>query len=432
MFIRNIQEKREDGQYKIQAEVELEARNARDIIFFSVPAEQAHWIRPEPHAFMVGTAMAAMWNGETRMEIERGVDPQLSARLSMAMRLMSHWHKSPLRPVKILAPTTVHPMPDTSRSTTELFLSGGVDSLAALYWNTTQHSMGYPRRVGVAFFVHGLDVGDPNKQDRPDVWELGIQKLSTLCHELGVELVTIKVNLRNLAKSWGFYAKWQFASLLSAIAHAASSRIHRCIITSDNVLEYIEHPHGSHPWLNGYFGTDFLEITTGDMEQFSRLERIRLLTKWPGALDSLRVCWDTGAIPIGHLNCGRCAKCVRTMLEFPVCDQLTNTQAFPQNEVTPDMLKSIHIRSNVEVEYFVELISPLEQMGRADLAAIIKRKLWLFQTEHALNLNYLRPIAKKILGRSSQNLTKPRLQFISLWLAFLFAQQALRQTRKSI
>ena len=400
MIIRNIQEKHEGGQYQIQAEVEHETRNAREIIFFSVPAEQAHWIRPEPNAFMMGTAIAAMWNGETRLEIEGEVDPQLASRLTMAMRLLKRWHKSPLHPVKIVAPAVARPLPDIPQSTTALFLSGGVDSLSALYWNTRQYPMGDPRRVGVAFFVHGLDVGDPNKTNRLDVWELGIQKLSTLCHELGVELVTIKVNLRNLAKSWRFYAKWQFASLLSAIAHAASSRLHRCIITPDNVLEYIEHPHGSHPWLNGYFGADFLEITTGDMEQFSRIEKIRLLTKWPGALDSLRVCWDTGAIPIGHLNCGRCAKCVRTMLEFLVCDQLTNTQAFPQNEVTPDMLKRIHIQSIFEVEYFVELILPLEEMGRADLAAIIKRKLWLFRTEQALKLNYLRPLVKKMLGRT--------------------------------
>jgi len=63
------------------------------------------------------------------------------------------------------------------------------------------------------------------------------------------------------------------------------------------------------------------------------------------------------------------------------------------------MLKSVHIRSSLELEYFVELIAPLEEMGRQDLAAIVKHKLWMFQTEHALGLNYLRPIAKKMLGR---------------------------------
>jgi hypothetical protein len=400
MFIRNILERHENGRYRIQAEVEFETRNARETVYFSVPSAQAHWIRPEPNAFMVGTAMAAMWNGETRLEIEGTIDPQLSARLAMAMRLMAHWQQSPLQPPTIQALARTHPLPDTSRSTTALFLSGGVDSLASLYWNVRQYPAGDPRRVGVAFFAHGLDVGDPNKQDRPDVWELGIKKLTALCEEHGVELVTIKVNLRNLAKSWRFYAKWQFASLLAAIAHAASSRIHRCIIASDNVLEYIAHPHGSHPWLNSYYGADFLEVTTGDMEQFNRLEKISLLSQWPSALDSLRVCWDTPAIPEGHMNCGRCAKCVRTMLEFLVCGQLAKSKVFPTNEVTPDMLKSTHIRSHVEVEFFAELVAPLEAIGRPDLAATVRRKLWLFRAEHALGFNRLRPVIKRMLEGS--------------------------------
>jgi len=399
MFIRDIQAKHEDGQYRVQAEAVLEGRPLRETIFFSVPSEQADWIRPEPNAFMVGTAIAAMWNCENRLAIEGSVDPQLRTRLTIAMRLLTSWHKSPLRPVDIMAPAAARALPDIPRSTTALFLSGGVDSLSALYWNTSQYQKGDPRRVSVAFFVHGLDVGDPNKPNRLDVWSLGIQTLSALCQELEVELVTVKVNLRNLAASWRLYGSWQHASLLASIAHAASSRIYRCIIAPDYSVEYIPHPHGSHPWLNSYFGADFLEIITGDMEQFSRLGKVRFLSTQPGVLDALRVCWDAGAIPQGYLNCGRCLKCVRTMLAFMACGQLATTKAFPFNDVTAEMMRATPIRTPAELELYLELLSPLEAMGRKDLTEIIKRKMWLFQTEHALHLHYLRPVAKKLLGR---------------------------------
>ena len=401
MFIRNIEGTFKDGQYRVQAEVEHETRNARETVFFSVPAEQAAWIRPEPNAFMMGTAIAAMWNGEARLEIEGGVDPQLSSRLTLAMRLLKRWHKSPLHPVRIVAPAATRPLPDIPQSTTALFLSGGVDSLSALYWNASQYPMGDPRRVGVAFFVHGLDVGDPNKPDRLDVWNLGIQHLSALCRELGVELVTVKVNLRNLAMSWRLYGGWQHASLLAAIAHAASSRIHRCIIAPDYSMEHIPHPHGSHPWLNSYFGADFLGITTGDMEQFSRVEKIRFLSTHPGVLDTLRVCWDSAAIPEGYLNCGRCLKCVRTMLAFMACGQLSHTTAFPGNDVSPQLLETVPIKTQAELELYFEVLPALEALGRQDLTAIIRRKIWLFQAEHRLRLNYLRPIVKKMLGRAN-------------------------------
>ena len=400
MLIRNIQAKHEGGQYRVQADVALETRPLRETIFLSVPSEQADWIRPDPNAFMVGTAIAAMWNGESQLEIEGSVDPQLRSRLTIAMRLLKRWHQSPLQPVNIVAPAATHSLPDIPQSTTALFLSGGVDSLSALYRNASQYPMGDPKRVGVAFFVHGLDVGDPNKPNRLDVWNLGIQKLSVLCQELGVELVTVKVNLRNLATSWRLYGGWQHASLLAAIAHAASSRIHRCIIAPDYSIEHIPHPHGSHPWLNSYFGADFLEITTGDMEQFSRVEKIRFLSTQPGVLDALRVCWDSAAIPEGHLNCGRCLKCVRTMLAFMVCGQLAHRTAFPGNDVSPQLLKTVPIKTQAELELYFEVLPPLEAMGRQDLTAIIKRKIWLFQAEHRFGVNHLRPIAKKILCRS--------------------------------
>lgn len=400
MLIRNIRAGHRNEEYRVEADVELENRKASETLFFAVPSEQADWIAPEPNAFLVGTAMAALWLGETRIAIEGDIDPRLAARTQMGLRLMAHWHKFPRRSLKIEAPEKAHALPDPTRATTALFLSGGVDSLAALYWNTSRYERGDPRRVGVAFFVHGLDVGDPNKMDRRDVWQRGNESLAPLCRSLDVELVPIKVNLRSLAKHWRFYAKWQFGSLLAAIAHEASTRVHHCIISPDNVLEYTQHPHGSHPWLNSYFGADFLAVTSGDMEQFSRLQRIQILAQWPEALDALRVCWDTGAIPAGHVNCGKCPKCVRTMLEFLVCGRLDQSRAFPVHTVTPEMLAPVHIRSFVETEYFSELIEPLREMGRHDLASMIKKKLWLFQAEHALGLNHLRPVAKRLLGRA--------------------------------
>ena len=52
-----------------------------------------------------------------------------------------------------------------------------------------------------------------------------------------------------------------------------------------------------------------------------------------------------------------------------------------------------------ELELYFEVLPALEAMGRQDLTAIIRRKIWLFQAEHRLRLNYLRPIVKKMLGR---------------------------------
>jgi hypothetical protein len=114
---------------------------------------------------------------------------------------------------------------------------------------------------------------------------------------------------------------------------------------------------------------------------------------------ALRVCWDAAAIPSGYLNCGRCLKCVRTMLAFMACGQLARTTAFPFNDVTPQMMKATPIRTRAELELYFEVLPFLDAMGRQDLTTIIRRKIRLFEAERALRLHYLRPIFRKLLGR---------------------------------
>ena len=399
MIIRDIRDTHEDGTYSLLADVTLENRQKTETLRLSVPSEYASWFRPSPDVFLTASIMAALWHREPHITLADAIDAQLVERLGLAMRYMRHGHHHVGPIPEIRAERTPASQRPPVQPATAIFLSGGVDSTAALHRNVATYPPGDSRRISAAFFVHGLDVGDPNKKDRPDVWTLAIERLGALCHTHGITLIPVSVNLRNLEKGWYFYAEWQFASLLAAIAHAAGARLSRCIIAPDNDIEHTQSPHGSHPWMNSYFGSDCLEIVTGDMEQFSRLDKIRMLAQHPEHLDALRVCWDADAIPAGHLNCGRCAKCIRTMIEFLACGQPEGLRAFPVKEVTADMLRAIHIRSHTELEYFEELPEPLEAVGRADLARLIRRKLWLFNAEHRLGLNRLRPFAKKLLGR---------------------------------
>lgn len=403
MIIRDLRTSRANGTRHLHADVACESRPGTHTLSLSVPEAHADWFHLTPHTFLTASIMAALWHGEPRVALDAPVDAQLIERLGMAMRYLRHEHRFSGPLPRIEAVPDLSTWREPAGAVTGIFLSGGVDSTAALYRNTERHPPGDPRRASVAFFAHGLDVGEPNKIDRPDVWALATERLDALCRSLGVTLIPVCVNFRQLEKHWHFYAEWQFASLLAAIAHAAGKRLFRCIIAPDNDIEHTVDPHGSHPWLNRYFGTDALEIVTGDMEQFSRLDKIRMLARHPARIDALRVCWDAAAIPAGHLNCGRCAKCVRTMVEFLACGQPDGLRAFPVDTVTPDMLKVMNIPSIGELEYLAELPAPLEAAGRPDLARPIRCKVGLFHLAQCMRLDRLRPVAKRLLNRTQQN-----------------------------
>lgn len=399
MIIRNFSQ-RDDGElFFVESDVDFETQARSQRVFFAVPSTQAAWLSVRPDAFMLGAAMAAMWAGEPRLKIEAAVDPQLAQRLSMAMRLTARWWDKRVKPVRIEAlPPPAAAAAASQDKQTGIFLSGGIDSLAALVWNVQQYPLGHPRRVSVAFFVYGFDVGDPNKPGREDIFELARKELDNLCRSLGVELVPVWVNFRSLGADWRLYENWQFASLLAAIAHAAGHRLSQIIIASDNVIEYVQR-HGSHPWLNSYYSSDTLRLSTGDSEQFTRLQRVRIVVEHGQSFKALRVCFAMDKIPQGKLNCGTCSKCVRTMLELVACGApQAAVSAFSARGVTLDLLKkSTRIDYRQFVEYYEELPGPLHAVGRSDLARTVQLKLWAWKIRQALGLNWLRPRLGRLL-----------------------------------
>ena len=108
-----------------------------------------------------------------------------------------------------------------------------------------------------------------------------------------------------------------------------------------------------------------------------------------------------------HLNCGQCEKGLITMTGLIAIGALGRNSAFDENDVSADQLKS-KIRINDEVEnYYEELIIPLADRGREDLAKIIKAKLEdnRIRMKNPIFHKYYSLI--KLFGRLSKLSTRP-------------------------
>lgn len=98
-------------------------------------------------------------------------------------------------------------------------------------------------------------------------------------------------------------------------------------------------PAGTHPVLDHRFTTERTEIVHyGDA---SRLAKVRRIARSPMALATLRVCrldeLDSDR------NCGRCEKCVRTMLELHVEGALEGCPAF-DGDLTVERVAAVSVR----------------------------------------------------------------------------------------
>jgi hypothetical protein len=97
------------------------------------------------------------------------------------------------------------------------------------------------------------------------------------------------------------------------------------------------------------------------------------VTDWPAARSALRVCWQD--LPDdAPLNCGRCRKCVRTMLGLAALGRLGDVPTFPRHELTPADLAVCEVDRQTR-RFYEELLAPLERCGRGDLSRILRRQL---------------------------------------------------------
>jgi hypothetical protein len=72
------------------------------------------------------------------------------------------------------------------------------------------------------------------------------------------------------------------------------------------------------------------------------------------------------------------------MLALLACKALDRSTAFPPRDITEQMVRELPISTENEFSFYVELIEPLRNAGRPDLARAIERALANYRSEYGL------------------------------------------------
>jgi hypothetical protein len=124
-------------------------------------------------------------------------------------------------------------------------------------------------------------------------------------------------------------------------------------------------PWGSHPMLDPNYGSSSLEVRP---EEFglTREERIAAVAHWTEILPYMLVCSE-GPLEPGLMNCGRCEKCVRTMIALLLVDCLAGTGPFRPDDVDAALLEPLKLEPQV-LTFWEDFPPALRRRGRTDLA----------------------------------------------------------------
>lgn len=321
----------ERGRVRVQGRVRYDADGLEEVLWFDLPGTLEGQLSSSGNPWLVALLPLAATLGEP-LRISLPVDQVLLEGCHSLLEVWSAWYPG-LVPVAIEA-TSAPPIPPTGPAGTGLFFSGGVDSFFSLIRHNRPTSTGTPMPVTDLLLIHGADIplsdADAFSRLRP--------RIAAVASEFGAGLVDIATNARETR--WG-RADWPHVShgaLLAAAGLLLEPRLARLLIASSAPYWRLQ-PYGSHPITDPLFSTSRTRVThdAGDVD---RPEKLQSIAAHPAVLKHLRVCW----LGKTDSNCGRCPKCLHTMVGLELAGTLGQCETLP-HAIDPSVLRRAYLES---------------------------------------------------------------------------------------
>jgi hypothetical protein len=297
-------------------------------LWLRFPGEVDPFIRPDADPFVPPLLVHCM-RARRPLVIDGEVSARLLSALPLAQDLYAQWAAadgSGLVRVDVSAPSTVR---QRQAGASGAFFSGGVDSFYTLLRNRQRYEPGDPRRIAALLLVHGFDIPLSNRR----LFEEVERQTRRVAHQVGARLIAVETNIRTATDDldWGRYGH---GAALASVGLALGRLVHTVYVPSTSAIDELT-PWGSHPALDPLWSTEAVDFVH-DGGEANRDRKIELLASSPVALESLRVCWENRA---GAYNCGRCEKCLRTMIELQLCGALERAARFPRAIAAADVAR---------------------------------------------------------------------------------------------
>ncbi len=191
------------------------------------------------------------------------------------------------------------------------FFSGGVDSFYSVLTRRNE--------ITHLVFGHGLDMHLSNTVLRTKA----ARSIRRAAAELGKPLIEVETNARDLVDVYTDWAGESDGAVMACLAHALSPQLKMVYMSGGRTYKRMG-TNGASPLLLQLWSTPEIEIPVAGRE-VNRYQMIVYLAQHDVALRWLRVCWEHRT---DDYNCGRCPKCLNTMINLRLASALERCRTF--------------------------------------------------------------------------------------------------------
>lgn len=298
-----------------------------------------------------------------RLKVDGGLTKTALRNLNELQLIWSKWFPEIYRIIDIRPRHIIEDFPLVSDKAISAFSGGADASFTALMH---KRFLGAQLRYNLTdvLMVHGFDV---DLDDDVCFSEL-IKRTSPLLKDLGLNIRTIKTD----SKDWK-RQKWDhsFGLELAACLQIAAPDCGYGLIGSSEPYDKLILPWGSTPVTDHLFSGGRMSIVH-DGAGYSRTEKIAKIATYPIANQTLKVCW---AGEDQARNCGKCEKCIRTMLNY----KAAGAAVPPSFDAGLDLanIKEIKIYNSAQMNELQDIIDYARRNGvsNADWIRALQRRM---------------------------------------------------------
>lgn len=313
-------------------------------------------LEPVSEAFGSAILFAAATHG-AELNYESSPCPVWTRNSRQALEVARQWwgYPVPARHSDPLPPPTITP----EHKPGLLCFTGGVDSFHSLLRG------GHEIRTLV--FVQGYDVPLADLQ-RARECDRSVRTVAAAC---GVRAATLRTNLRVHRATHRTDWAHIHGGALAAVGHLLSREADQLLISASYPFA-LDHPWGSHWRLDPWWSSAHMTIRHVGAERW-RAQKLEEIADEPLVHQHLRVCWEHRG-PAS--NCGRCEKCLRTMLILASIGKLEAFRVFPPTARLAAALDDLpRIRSDLHPVYRGFLDRDLDPAASMAVERLLDRSL---------------------------------------------------------
>jgi hypothetical protein len=302
--------KTRDDETTLQATVE-HPDGRREPLWFRVASSQRDALTEHADPFVIGALFLVMKavraSGQpTELLVHGAVSPSLIRNLEECQAAWSMWVPDLYSEFSIRADVEAESDRVTEDEAGAMCFSGGVDSAFTAHRHTraSDRRLARPLRAGV--MVQGMDF----RPDETDLYLRAEKRSKAMLDSLGLELLRVVTNFKEINTHWGYCHGSAVASCLAILQKRFTfGLIAQTMTYANNHLTF----EGVNPMTDWLYSSDSFRLIP-DGAASTRVEKMAAMADWPEFLENVRVCSIDATRK--DRNCCECGKCVRSILQF--------------------------------------------------------------------------------------------------------------------